>query len=37
MRIDEAHGNSVERQRAKEEMEVCLVDLDQLVEFFSRF
>ena len=31
------YGNSVERQRAKEEMESRLGDLEQLVEFFSQF
>ena len=37
VRIDEAHGNSIERQRAKEEMEMCFVDLDKMIEFFSQF
>ena len=37
VRIDKAHGNSVERQRAKEEMEMCFVDLDKMIEFFSQF
>ena len=37
VRANEQFGNSVERQRAKEEMESCLPDLEQLTEFFSRF
>ena len=37
VRTDEQYGNSVERQRAKEEMESRLGDLEQLVEFFSNF
>ena len=37
VRIDQAHGNSVERQKAKEEMELCFVDLDKMIEFFSQF
>ena len=36
-RTDEQYGNSIERQRAKEEMESRLGDLDQLVEFFNQF
>ena len=31
------HGNSVERQRMKEEMEVRLLDIDKLMDFFSQF
>ena len=37
VRTDEQYGNSVERQRAKEEMESRIEDLEQLVEFFSQF
>ena len=37
VRTDEQYGNSVERQRAKEEMESRMEDLDALVEFFSQF
>ena len=35
--VNEQHGNSVERQRAKEEMESRLKDLDRLIEIFSSF
>ena len=31
------HSNSVERQRMKEEMEVRLLDIDKLMDFFSQF
>ena len=31
------HGNSVERQRMKEEMEARLMDLDKLLDYFSQF
>ena len=37
VRTDEQYGNSVERQRAKEEMESRVEDLEALVEFFSQF
>ena len=37
VRANETFGNSVERQRAKEEMESRIPDLEQLVEFFSQF
>ena len=37
VRTDEQYGNSVERQRAKEEMESRVGDLEALVEFFSQF
>ena len=37
VRANEQHGNSVERQRAKEEMESRLPDVEQLAEFFSKF
>ena len=37
VRTDEQYGNSIERQRAKEEMESRVGDLDQLVEYFSQF
>ena len=35
--IHERHGNSIERQRAKEEMESRLVELEKLVDYFSKF
>ena len=35
--IHMVHGNSVERQRMKEEMESRMLDLDKLLEYFSRF
>ena len=31
------HGNSVERQRMKEEMESRLMDVEKLFEYFSQF
>ena len=31
------HGNSVERQRGKEEMEKRLSHMDKLLEYFSQF
>ena len=31
------HGNSVERQRMKEEMEARFIDVDKLLDHFSRF
>ena len=31
------HGNSLERQKAKEEMEKRLTDMDALFEYFSQF
>ena len=37
VRVNEQHGNSEERQRAKEEMESRLPDLEQLIDFFSKF
>ena len=37
VRVNKLHGNSVERQRAKEEMESRLIDLDKLIEFFNKF
>ena len=37
VRTNEEFGNSVERQRAKEEMESRLPDLEQLIDFFSKF
>jgi len=37
MKIHEEYGNSVERQRAKEEMEVRLSDMDKLFDYFSKF
>ena len=37
VRVNEVYGNSVERQRAKEEMESRLIDLDKLIEYFHKF
>lgn len=37
VRTNEQLGNSVERQRAKEEMESRLPDLEELANYFSRF
>ena len=37
VRTNEQFGNSVERQRVKEEMESVLPDLEQLIDFFSKF
>jgi len=37
IRIDEEYGNSVERQRVKEKMEVRLSDMEQLFAYFSKF
>ena len=37
VRVHEVYGNSVERQRAKEEMESRLIDLDKLIEYFNKF
>ena len=37
VRVNEQFGNSVERQRAKEEMESRLPDLEELIDFFSKF
>ena len=37
VRVNELHGNSVERQRPKEEMESRLTDLDKLIEYFNKF
>ena len=31
------HGNSVQRQRMKEEMELRLIDVDKLIDHFSQF
>ena len=31
------HGNSVQRQRMKEEMEARLIDVDKLLDRFSQF
>ena len=35
--IHEVYGNSVERQRAKEDMESRLNDFDKLIEYFNKF
>ena len=37
VRVHEVYGNSVTRQRAKEEMESKLIDLDKLMEYFNKF
>lgn len=37
VRVNDQFGNSEERQRAKEEMESRLPDLEQLIDFFSKF
>ena len=37
VRANEQFGNSVQRQRVKEEMESVLPDLEQLTDFFSKF
>ena len=37
VQVNEVYGNSVERQRAKEEMESRLIDLDKLIEYFHKF
>ena len=37
VRIHETHGNSVERQRGKEEVESRIVDLEKLMLYFSKF
>ena len=37
VRVNEVYGNSVMRQRAKDEMESKLIDLDKLIEYFNKF
>ena len=37
VQVHEVYGNSVERQRAKEEMESRLIDLDKLMSYLSKF
>ena len=37
VRTNEQFGNSMERQRAKEEMESRLPDLEELANYFSKF
>ena len=37
VRVNEVYGDSLERQRAKEEMESRLIDLDKLIEYFNKF
>ena len=37
VRVNEVYGNSVTRQRAKEEMESKLKDVDRLIEYFHKF
>ena len=37
VRVNEVYGNSVTRQRAKDEMEKKLIDVDKLIEYFHKF
>ena len=37
VRVNEVYGNGVARQRAKEEMESRLMDVDRLIEYFNKF
>ena len=37
VRVHKVYGNSVKRQRAKEEMESRLIDLDKLIQYFNKF
>ena len=37
VRVNEVYGNSVTRQRAKDEMESKLMDVDRLIEYFNNF
>ena len=37
VRIHETHGNSVERQKAKEEVESRMFDLEKLMRCFSQY
>ena len=37
VRVNEVYGNSVTRQRAKDEMESKLMDVDRLIEYFNKF
>ena len=37
VRVNEVYGNSVTRQRAKDEMEGKLIDVDRLIEYFNKF
>ena len=37
VRVNEVYGNSVTRQRAKEEMESKFKDVDRLIEHFHKF
>ena len=37
VRVNEVYGNSATRQRAKDEMESKLIDVDRLVEYFNKF
>ena len=37
VRVNEVYGNSVTRQRAKDEMESKLIDVDRLIEYFNKF
>ena len=37
VRVNEVYGNSVMRQRAKDEMESKLIQLNKLIEYFNKF
>ena len=37
VRVNEEYGNSVTRQRAKDEMESKLINVDRLIEYFNKF
>ena len=37
VRVNEVYGNSVMRQRAKDEMDSRLIDVDRLIECFNKF
>ena len=37
VRVNEVYGNSVMRQRAKEDRDSRLIDLDKLIEYFNIF
>ena len=37
VRVNEEFGNSVTRQRAKDEMERKLIEVDRLIEYFNKF
>jgi len=37
VRVHETHGNSLERQKAKEEVESRMFDLEKLMVYFSQY